>query len=137
MVSVRRTPICRHGVRICGDSVLSGPLLVNYESVRPTVALLFLGRIPSKVEIVCGRYGKRADKQRIAEWMQTHDTNVFDDSHLAPSYNVAPQSFQPVVKLDGENRERELTLMRWGLVPFWTLFRKSPLLSLPKISSSF
>ena len=68
---------------------------------------------------MCGRYGRRADKQRIAEWMQTHDTNVFDDSYLAPSYNVAPQSLQPVVRLDSEMGQRELTVMRWGLVPFW------------------
>jgi hypothetical protein len=48
---------------------------------------------------MCGRYGRRGDKQRIAEWMQTHNIDVFDeinDSQLAPSYNVAPQSFQPV-----------------------------------------
>jgi len=51
--------------------------------------------------------------------MQTHDTNVFDDSYLAPSYNVAPQSLQPVVRLDSEMGQRELTVMRWGLVPFW------------------
>lgn len=68
---------------------------------------------------MCGRYGRRADKQRIAEWMQTHSTNVFEDSYLAPSYNVAPQSFQPVVRLEPETSERELTVMRWGLVPFW------------------
>jgi putative SOS response-associated peptidase YedK len=68
---------------------------------------------------MCGRFGRRADKQRIAEWMQTHNTDVFDDSYLAPSYNVAPQSFQPVVRLDSETGERELTVMRWGLVPFW------------------
>jgi putative SOS response-associated peptidase YedK len=68
---------------------------------------------------MCGRYGRRADKQRIAEWMQTHDTNVFDDSYLAPSYNVAPQSLQPVVRLDSETGQRELTIMRWGLVPLW------------------
>jgi len=68
---------------------------------------------------MCGRYGRRADKQRIAEWMQTHDTNVFDDSYLAPSYNVAPQSFQPVVRLSPDTGERELTIMRWGLIPFW------------------
>jgi putative SOS response-associated peptidase YedK len=42
---------------------------------------------------MCGRYGRRADKQRIAEWMQTHNTDVFDDSYLAPSYNVAPRAF--------------------------------------------
>ena len=69
---------------------------------------------------MCGRYGRRADKQRIAEWMQTHDTSVFDDSYLAPSYNVAPQSFQPVVRLSPDTGERELTIMRWGLVPFWS-----------------
>jgi putative SOS response-associated peptidase YedK len=69
---------------------------------------------------MCGRYGRRADKQRIAEWMQAHDTNVFDDAYLAPSYNVAPQSWQPVVRLGPETGERELTVMRWGLVPFWS-----------------
>jgi putative SOS response-associated peptidase YedK len=69
---------------------------------------------------VCGRYGRRADKQRIAEWMQTHDTNVFDDSYFAPNYNVAPQTFQPIVRLDPETGVRELTVMRWGLVPFWS-----------------
>ena len=68
---------------------------------------------------MCGRYGRRADKQRIAEWMQTHNTSVFDDSYPAPSYNVAPQSLQPVVRLDSETGQRELTVMRWGLVPFW------------------
>jgi len=68
---------------------------------------------------MCGRYGRRADKQRIAEWMQTHETNVFDDSYFEPSYNIAPQSFQPVVRLDPESGERELTVMRWGLIPFW------------------
>ena len=68
---------------------------------------------------MCGRYGRRTDKQRIAEWMQTHNTSVFDDSYFAPSYNVAPQSLQPVVRLDSETGERELTIMRWGLIPFW------------------
>jgi putative SOS response-associated peptidase YedK len=72
---------------------------------------------------MCGRYGRRGDKQRIAEWMQTHNTDVFDESeeaNLVPSFNVAPQSFQPVVRLNGETGERELTVMRWGLVPYWS-----------------
>jgi putative SOS response-associated peptidase YedK len=69
---------------------------------------------------MCGRYGRRGDKQRIAEWMQAHDTNVFDESYYAPSYNVAPQSRQPAVRLNPDTGERELTIMRWGLVPFWS-----------------
>jgi putative SOS response-associated peptidase YedK len=52
--------------------------------------------------------------------MQAHDTGVFDDSSFAPSYNVAPQSMQPIVRLDGETGQRELTIMRWGLIPFWS-----------------
>lgn len=51
--------------------------------------------------------------------MQTHNTSVFDDSYFAPSYNIAPQSLQPVVRLDSETGERELTIMRWGLIPFF------------------
>jgi putative SOS response-associated peptidase YedK len=52
--------------------------------------------------------------------MQTHNTGVFDDSYFAPSFNVAPTDMQPVVRLDRENGERELTIMRWGLVPYWS-----------------
>ncbi len=50
--------------------------------------------------------------------MQTHNTNVFDETYLAPSYNVAPTDFQPIVRLDRDG-QRELTIMRWGLVPYW------------------
>jgi putative SOS response-associated peptidase YedK len=67
---------------------------------------------------MCGRYGRRADKQRIAEWMQARNTNVFDETYLAPSYNVAPTDFQPIVRLDHDG-QRELTVMRWGLIPYW------------------
>ena len=68
---------------------------------------------------MCGRYGRRADKQRIAEWMETHDDNVFDESYFAPSFNIAPQSVQPIVRMGRDTAGRELTVMRWGLVPFW------------------
>jgi len=38
---------------------------------------------------------------------------------FAPSYNVAPQSTQPVVRLNRDTGRHEFALMRWGLVPFW------------------
>ena len=38
---------------------------------------------------------------------------------FAPSYNVAPQSTQPVVRLNRDSSRREIALLRWGLVPFW------------------
>ena len=68
---------------------------------------------------MCGRYGRRADKQRIAEAMQAGYVNVFEED-IVPSYNVAPQTFQPVVRLNRDSGERELTVMRWGLVPWWS-----------------
>ncbi len=38
---------------------------------------------------------------------------------FAPDYNVAPQSTQPVVRLNADTGKREFALMRWGLVPYW------------------
>ena len=38
---------------------------------------------------------------------------------FAPSYNVAPQSTQPVVRLNADTGKPEFALMRWGLVPYW------------------
>jgi putative SOS response-associated peptidase YedK len=40
--------------------------------------------------------------------------------YFRESLNVAPQTFQPVVRLSDDTREREVVLMRWGLVPFWS-----------------
>jgi putative SOS response-associated peptidase YedK len=39
--------------------------------------------------------------------------------HSFPSWNVTPQSFQPVVRLNPETGCREAPLLRWGLVPAW------------------
>ena len=66
---------------------------------------------------MCGRYYRRSDKQRIAEAFRVGLPTTFD---ILPSYNVAPQSFQPVIRLNLETSEREFAQMRWGLVPFWS-----------------
>lgn len=65
---------------------------------------------------MCGRYYRRSDKQKIAEAFRTGVPTTFE---ILPSYNVAPQTFQPVVVLNPDTLERELYQMRWGLVPFW------------------
>ncbi len=38
---------------------------------------------------------------------------------LLASYNIAPTTFQPVIRHTREGAERELLLMRWCLVPFF------------------
>jgi putative SOS response-associated peptidase YedK len=65
---------------------------------------------------MCGRYYRRSDKQRIAEAFRLGFPTTFE---ILPSFNIAPQTLQPVVRLSRETGERELTPMRWGLVPFW------------------
>lgn len=67
---------------------------------------------------MCGRYLRRSDKQRISETF--HLANGLADLMLPPwDYNVAPTTFQPVIRADRETGERELTLMQWGLVPYF------------------
>ena len=70
---------------------------------------------------MCGRYYRRSDKQKIAEAFHiAHDDNVI----LPPwDYNVAPTTHQPVIRHNRDTGDRELTLMRWGLIPF---FANSP-----------
>ena len=43
---------------------------------------------------------------------------VFEEPY-APNYNVAPTTFQPIVRQERNSDERELVLARWGLVPFF------------------
>lgn len=69
---------------------------------------------------MCGRYQNRAEKQRIAEAFRVGVPPTFE---ILPSYNIAPQTDQPIVRLSRDSAERELALLRWGLVPF---FAKDP-----------
>jgi putative SOS response-associated peptidase YedK len=59
---------------------------------------------------------RRSVKQEIAEHFHVHGPSLPD---FGPSWNVAPQTFQPIVRLNKQSGEREVVLMRWGLIPFW------------------
>jgi putative SOS response-associated peptidase YedK len=73
---------------------------------------------------MCGRYLRRSDKQRIAEAFEI--SKGLADLVLPPwDYNVAPTTFQPVIRSNRDTGERELTLMRWGLVPYFAKDLKS------------
>lgn len=63
---------------------------------------------------MCGRYYSNADKQKIAERFQLRDV---PEMAIAPNYNIAPTTFEPVIRIGRDSGQRELELMRWGLVP--------------------
>jgi putative SOS response-associated peptidase YedK len=66
---------------------------------------------------MCGRYVRKSTRREIAAWFNAEDA---DSLEWGASYNVAPQTFQPVVRLNRDTGMREIVLMRWGLVPYWS-----------------
>ncbi len=65
---------------------------------------------------MCGRFARKSTQAVFAEWFGV----CLDElPPFATSYNVAPQTAQPVVRFNRDTGQREFALLRWGLVPFW------------------
>jgi hypothetical protein len=63
---------------------------------------------------MCGRYYRRSDKQRIADAF--HLGKLPEGFVLPPAdYNIAPTTFQPVIRAHKESGEREPVTMQWGI----------------------
>jgi putative SOS response-associated peptidase YedK len=65
---------------------------------------------------MCGRFARRSTREVLADWF---GVDIEDMPWFAPTFNAAPQSTQPVVRLNADTGKPEFALMRWGLVPFW------------------
>jgi|ERR1017187_9346883 putative SOS response-associated peptidase YedK len=65
---------------------------------------------------MCGRYKLSRRKQIVEEYF---DTAVSDDPEWNPRFNVAPTQPVPVIRQNLKEPIRELSLMRWGLIPRW------------------
>jgi len=65
---------------------------------------------------MCGRFARRSTQEVLADWF---GVELEEMPWFAPSYNVAPQSTQPVVRLNADTGKPEFALMRWGLIPYW------------------
>ena len=68
---------------------------------------------------MCGRYVRRGSKQQIAEHFRATPRPAELPMPDA-DYNVAPTTYQPIIRESRDSGERELILARWGLVPFFT-----------------
>jgi putative SOS response-associated peptidase YedK len=64
---------------------------------------------------MCGRYRLSRRKQIVEEYF---DTASADDDWV-PRYNIAPIQPVPVIRQHPKEPTRELSLMRWGLIPSW------------------
>jgi putative SOS response-associated peptidase YedK len=65
---------------------------------------------------MCGRYRLSRRKELVEEYF---DSAPWDDD-WTPRYNIAPTQPIPVVRQNPKEPVRELSLMRWGLIPHWS-----------------
>jgi len=64
---------------------------------------------------MCGRYRLSRRKQIIEE----HFDSISGEEDWSPRYNIAPTQPIPVIRQNPKEPVRELSLMRWGLIPSW------------------
>jgi putative SOS response-associated peptidase YedK len=64
---------------------------------------------------MCGRYRLSRRKQLVAEYFDS----VPGEEDWSPHYNIAPTQSVPVIRQNAKEPIRELSLMRWGLIPSW------------------
>ncbi len=65
---------------------------------------------------MCGRFARRSTQEILADWF---GVPLEEMPWFEPTFNAAPQSTQPVVRLNRDTGSREFALLKWGLVPFW------------------
>ncbi len=62
---------------------------------------------------MCGRYKLIFDADALAARFAA----ILGDIRIEPKYNIAPGTFEPIVRVD--NAERKIEAFWWGLVPHW------------------
>lgn len=66
-----------------------------------------------RCHLMCGRFVAASPPDELAKYFGTPQV----EEELKESYNVAPTA--KIYTVRAPDRSRELTVMRWGLVPFW------------------
>jgi putative SOS response-associated peptidase YedK len=65
---------------------------------------------------MCGRYPEPYQYKDLSKYFAAV-AKFNEEDAFAPRYNIAPTQLAPIVRED--DGERQLTFMRWGLVPKW------------------
>lgn len=65
---------------------------------------------------MCGRYDSLIPRDAMEHLF---DARSSPSSNFPPRYNIAPTQDVPIVKTAREGGGREITMARWGLVPFY------------------
>jgi putative SOS response-associated peptidase YedK len=65
---------------------------------------------------MCGRFDNQIPRD---EYQPIFKVDRLPLSNFPPRYNVAPTDQILIVRVDPRDDTRELTMARWGLIPFW------------------
>jgi len=65
---------------------------------------------------MCGRYRLSRRKQLVEEYFASVSS---EEEDWNPRYNIAPTQSVPVIRQNPKEPVRELSLIRWGLIPSW------------------
>lgn len=68
-----------------------------------------------KLDLMCGRYRLTAKERYIREHFELQE-----EVEWTPRYNIAPTQQVLTVRQDRKEPRRKHSLMRWGLIPFWS-----------------
>ena len=63
---------------------------------------------------MCGRYVRKGSKQKIAEYFGANP-NPVELPMPDADYNIAPTTYQPIIRQSRETGERKMVLARWVL----------------------
>ena len=63
---------------------------------------------------MCGRFTLKTPEKALVEAFE-----LFEVPELEPRYNIAPSQKVPVVRVSKTAGQRELWMLRWGLIPAW------------------
>jgi putative SOS response-associated peptidase YedK len=64
---------------------------------------------------MCGRYRLSRRKQLVEEYFDSPS----EEQDWVPRYNISPTQPVPVIRQNPKEPVRELSLMKWGLIPSW------------------
>jgi putative SOS response-associated peptidase YedK len=65
---------------------------------------------------MCGRYDNLIAREA---YKGLYNAMRLPASNFPPRYNIAPTDQIPIVRVDPRDGTREVTMARWGLIPFW------------------
>jgi hypothetical protein len=103
--------------RLVGSQPVDGFLSIDKQTDSDLCAPPTLRRIncfPYTL-YMCGRYRLSRRKQILEE----HFAADWNEADWSPRYNIAPTQLVPVVRQEPKSASREISLIRWGLVPSW------------------